>query len=433
MSEKQIYGFETLQIRAGYCPEKHNYASTVPIYQTASFNIGDTDRLKRLKSREEHGFLYTRSGNPTLDILEKRITALEGGTGALAVASGMAAVAYSLLNVAEGGGEIIAVYSIYAGSYNLLKHTLPKLGIKVKWIDDSYDVESFRRAVTNNTKGIFIETIGNPLINLLDIEAIADVAHENDVPLIVDNTFATPYLLKPFDFGADVVVYSSTKAIGGHGSTLGGLIVENNNFNWNNGKFPHFTEPDYKVENKNLIEVFPDIPFTTRIRLHYLSEFGAVLSPFDAFLILEGFESLSVRVEREVKNTQIIVDYLLNHPQVSWVSYPTVHDKRNCNNNQLAEKYFPRGAGSVFSFGFKGEQENINKFLNSLKIFSFLVNVGDSKSLITQPSQTTHSSLEEEDKAKSGAFENALRVSVGLEYVDDLISDLDQAFKKSVE
>ncbi|MBP2032931.1 O-acetylhomoserine (thiol)-lyase [Clostridium algifaecis] len=433
MSEEQTYGFETLQIRAGYDPKKHNYASTVPIYQTASFNIGDTDRLKRLKSKEEHGFFYTRSGNPTLDILEKRITALEGGTGALAVASGMAAVAYSLLNVAEGGGEIIAIHSIYAGSYNLLEHTLPKFGIKVKWIDDPYDTELFRKAITKNAKGIFIETIGNPLINVLDIETIAKIAHENNVPLIVDNTFATSYLLKPFDFGADVVVYSSTKALGGHGSTLGGLIVENGKFNWDNGKFSHFTEPDYKVENKNLLEVFPDTPFTTRVRLHYLSEFGAVLSPFDAFLILEGFETLSVRLEREVENTKIVVNYLLKHPQVCWVSYPDVPDERNHNNRQLAEKYFPKGSGSIFSFGYKGDQEHINKFLNNLKVFSFLVNVGDSKSLITQPSQTTHSSLREEDRIKAGAFDNALRVSIGLENVDDLITDLEQAFKESIK
>ncbi|WP_446899749.1 O-acetylhomoserine aminocarboxypropyltransferase/cysteine synthase family protein [Clostridium sp. LBM24168] len=432
MSEEKDYRFETLQLRAGYKPEEHNYACTVPIYQTASFNIGDTDRLERLKSRRDNGFFYTRSGNPTLSILEKRVAVLEGGTAALAVSSGMAAVAYSLLNAAEGGGEIIAVYSIYAGSYNLLEHTLPRLGIKVKWIDNPFDVESFKNSITENTRCIFIESIGNPLINVIDIETIADIAHEENIPLIVDNTFATPYLLKPFEFGADIVVYSSTKSLAGHGSTLGGLIVENNKFNWNNGKFPHFTEPDYKVENKNLLEVFPDTPFTTRVRLHYLSELGAVLSPFNAFLILQGIETLSVRIDREVENTEKIIDYLLNHPQVSWVSYPAIKDERNYKNKQLSEKYLPRGSGTIFSFGFKGNQESINKFLNSLKVFSFLVNVGDSKSLIVQPSQTTHSSLSEERKTKAGAFENALRVSVGLENVNDLISDLSQAFEKSL-
>ncbi|MCH3963702.1 MAG: O-acetylhomoserine aminocarboxypropyltransferase/cysteine synthase [Clostridium sp.] len=433
MSEEKDYEFETLQLRAGYKPEEHNYACTVPIYQTASFNIGDTDRLQRLKSREENGFFYTRSGNPTLNILEKRITALEGGTAAIAVSSGMAAVAYSLLNAAEGGGEIIAVYSIYAGSYNLLEHTLPKFGVKVKWIENPYDTESFKNAITENTKCIFIESIGNPLINVIDIETIANIAHEENIPLIVDNTFATSYLLKPFEFGADIVVYSSTKSLAGHGSTLGGLIVENNKFDWSSGKFPHFTEPDYKVENKNLLEVFPDAPFTARVRLHYLSELGAVLSPFNAFLILQGIETLSVRIEREVENTEKIIDHLLNHPQVSWVSYPNIKDERNYRNRELSEKYLPKGAGSIFSFGFKGSQEDINKFLNSLKVFSFLVNVGDSKSLVIQPSRTTHSSLSEERREKAGAFENALRVSVGLENVNDLISDLDQAFEKSLQ
>lgn len=433
MSHEINYGFETLQIRGGYDPKKHNYACTVPIYQTASFNLGDTDRLERIKSKEEHGFLYTRSGNPTLDILEKRITALEGGTASLAVVSGMAAVAYSILNLTEGGGEIVAVKSLYAGSYNLLTHTLPKFGIRVNWVEDHGNVESFKRAITENTKGIFIESIGNPLMNILDIENIANIAHEQFIPLVVDNTFATPYLLKPFDFGADIVVYSSTKALGGHGSTIGGLIVESGKFDWGSGKFSHFTEPDYKLDNENLVEKFPEVAFTTRARTHYLSEFGAVLSPFDAFLILEGLESLSIRVEREVRNTHIIVNYLLNHSLVEWVNYPAAPSNINPNNRELVEKYFPKGPGTIFTFGFKGNQNNINKFLNSLKIFSFLVNVGDSKSLIVQPFETTHSSLSEEDKIKAGVFENALRISIGLENVEDLISDLDQAFKKSID
>lgn len=430
MSSEQSYGFETLQIRGGYDPTKHNYASTVPIYQTAAFNIGDTDRLKRLKAKEEQGFFYTRSGNPTLDILEKRIAALEGGTSALAVASGMAAVAYSLLNVAEGGGEIVAVHSLYAGSYNLLEHTLPKLGINVNWVEDPYDIEQFREAITESTKTIFVETIGNPLINVIDIESIAEVAHEREIPLIVDNTFASPYLLKPFDFGADVVVYSSTKTLGGHGSTLAGLIVENGKFNWGNGKFPGFIQEDYKLQNKKFVDEFPDSAFTSKVRLHYLSDFGAVLSPFDAFLIIQGLETLSVRVEREVKNTEAIVEFLSKHPQVSWVSYPTTS---NDKNRELAKKYFHKGAGSILSFGFKGGQESINKFLSSLKVFSFLVNVGDSKSLAVQPVETTHSSLSDENKIKAGVFKEAIRLSIGLENIEDLIGDLKQAFKKSLE
>jgi len=429
MSQEQIYGFETLQVRGGYDPKKHNYASTVPIYQTASFNIGDTDRLNRIKSKEEAGFLYTRSGNPTLDILEKRITALEGGTAAIAVASGMAAVAYSLLNVAEGGGEIVAVHSLYAGSYNLLEHTLPGLGIKVNWVEDPYDIEEFRNAITENTKTIFIEAIGNPLINIIDIEKVAEVAHERGIPLIVDNTFASPYLLKPFEFGADIVVHSSTKVLGGHGSTLAGLVIENGKFNWNNGKFQNFTAPDHKLQGRKIIDEFPSSAFTTKIRLHYLSDFGAVLSPFDAFLIIQGIETLSVRVEREVRNTEAIVKFLVGHPLVSWVSYPTISER----DRELSKKYLSRGAGSVLSFGFKGEQESINKFLSSLKVFSFLVNVGDSKSLAVQPYETTHSSLSEENKIKAGVFKEAIRLSIGIETVEDLIEDLKQAFNKSLD
>ncbi|AJA49432.1 methionine gamma-lyase [Clostridium pasteurianum DSM 525 = ATCC 6013] len=427
MSEKN-YRFETLQLRGGYDPEKHNYASTVPIYQTASFNIGNIERLRRIRNYEEKGFLYSRSGNPTLDVLQQRITALEGGTSAIAVASGMAAVSYALLNVAEGGGEIVAPAALYAGSFNLLKYTLPELNIKVNWVEDPNDPESYRKAITPNTKAIFAETIGNPLINVLDIEKVAEVAHENGIPLIVDNTFPTPYLLKPFDFGADIVVYSSTKALGGHGNTLGGLIVENDKFNWDNGKFPHFTRPDYKAQNKNLYELFPKAVFTTRIRIHYLSNFGAVLSPFDAFLILQGIETLSVRVDREVRNTEEIAKYLSNHPSVSWVSHPSLKDDIN---RGLAEKYLPKGAGSILSFGFNGNQEEIDVFLDSLKVFSFLVNVGDSKSLATQPSETTHGSLTDEDKAKAGAFSNAIRLSIGIENVQDLIEDLEQALAKA--
>lgn len=427
MAEKN-YRFETLQLRGGYDPEQHNYASSVPIYQTASFNIGNVERLRRIRDYEEKGFLYTRSGNPTLDVLQQRITALEGGTAAIAVASGMAAVAYSILNVAEGGGEIVAPAALYAGSFNLLKYTLPELNIKVNWVEDPNDPESYRKAITDNTKAIFAETIGNPLINVLDIERVAEIAHENGIPLIVDNTFPTPYLLRPFDFGADIVVYSSTKALGGHGNSLGGLIVENGKFNWDNGKFPNFTRPDYKAKNKNLYEIFPKSVFTTRVRIHYLSNFGAVLSPFDAFLILQGIETLSVRVDREVKNTEEIAKYLYEHPVVSWVSHPSLNEDAN---NELARKYLPKGAGSILSFGFNGSQEEIDIFFNSLEVFSFLVNVGDSKSLATQPAETTHGSLSDEDKEKAGAFSNAIRLSIGIENVHDLIEDLEQAFAKA--
>lgn len=424
MSDKNLQ-FETLQLRAGYNPLEHNYACAVPIYQTASFNIGDTARHARLKKKEEKGFFYTRSGNPTIDVLEQRIAALEGGTAALAVASGMAAVAYSILNVAEGGGEIVASPALYAGSFNLLKHTLTKFGIKVNWVEESENPESYRKAITPNTKAIFAETIGNPKINVLDIEAVAKIAHENNIPLIVDNTIATPFLLKPFDYGADIVVYSSTKAIAGHGTTLAGLIVENGRFAWDNGKFEHFIAPDYKIDNQSLFNNFPNAVFTTRVRLHYLSEFGAVISPFDSFLVLQGIETLAVRVSQEVKNTEAIVEYLLKHPQVEWVNYPSVNDEKSI---KVYKKYLTKGAGSVLYFGYKGKQREINKFIDSLKVFNFLVNIGDAKSLIIQPYEATHASLSSEDKVKAGVYDNGLRLSVGLENVTDLINDLDQAF-----
>lgn len=427
MSDKNLK-FETLQLRAGYDPLKHNYACAVPIYQTASFNIGDTARAQRLRKNEEKGFFYTRSGNPTTDVLEQRIAALEGGTAALAVASGMAAVTYSILNVVEGGGEIVASPALYAGSFNVLEHTLPNFGIKVNWVDDPDDVESYRKAITPNTKAIFAETIGNPKINVLDIERLAKVAHDNNIPLIVDNTIPTPVLLKPFEYGADIVVYSSTKAIAGHGTTLAGLIVENGKFNWGNGKFSQFTKPDYKVENKNLYEQFPKNAFTARIRLHFLSEFGAVISPFASFLVLQGIETLSVRVKQEVKNTEEIVKYLLKHPQVEWVNYPTVSDDKN---KELSKKYLSDGAGSVLSFGYKGSQEEINRFIDSLEVFNFLVNIGDAKSLIIQPHEATHASLSPDNKAKAGVYSNGLRLSIGLENTDDLITDLAQAFNKA--
>lgn len=426
MSHKE-YGFETLQIRAGYDPKEHNYAAAVPIYQTTAFNFGDTDRLEKIYSLKEGGFYYTRIGNPTSDVLEKRIAALEGGTAAVAVASGMAAITYSLLNVAEGGGEIAAVNTLYSGSFNLFNHILPQFGIKVNWIDDPYDLNSFRKAITPNTRAIFAESIGNPLINVLDIEEVAKIAHENNIPLIIDNTFPTPHLLNPIKYGADIVVHSATKALGGHGTAIGGIIVESGKFNWGNGKFPHFTAPDHSAKNESLYDLVPSSVFTTRIRLRYLSDFGAAISPFNSFLILQGIETLSVRINEEVRTTEKIVKYLSAHPKVSWVNYPGVKGNRN---NKLAEKYLPQGYGTIFTFGFKGSQDDINKFINSLELFSFLANIGDARSLVVQPCVATHGSLSVENRNKAGAFPDAIRLSIGLEKAEDLIADLDQAFSK---
>ena len=429
MSEKD-YGFETLQVRAGYKPENNNYASAVPIYQTTAFNFGDTERLARLYSLEEEVFYYTRIANPTTEVLEKRIAALESGTAALAVASGMAAITYALLNVAERGGEIASVRTLYSGSFNLFNHILPRFGIKVRWIEDIYDIESFRKAITPNTKAIFAETIGNPSISVLDIEQVAKLAHENDIPLIVDNTLASPYLLNPIKFGADIVIHSATKAIGGHGAAIAGVIVESGKFNWGNGKFPQFTELDYNIQNRNLYEVFPSTAFTTRIRFRYLSDFGAAISPFNSFLIIQGIETLSIRVKQEVETTKKIVEYLSKHPKVGWVRYPSLKGDRN---NKLAEKYLSKGCGGIFTFGFKGDQLAINNFIDNLKLFSFVANIGDSKSLIVQPAVATHGTLTVEDRNKSGALPDALRVSIGLENAEDLIADLEQAFEKTLK
>lgn len=427
MSENN-YGFETLQIRAGYKSEEHNYSSAVPIYQTTAFNFGNTDRLGRLYDLQEDGFYYTRIANPTTEVLEKRIASLEGGTAAIAVSSGMAAITYTLLNVAECGGEIAAVRTLYSGSFNLFNHILPKFGIRVRWVEDTNDIEAFRKSITPNTKAIFAETIGNPSISVLDIEEVAKLAHENDIPLIVDNTLATPYLLNPIKYGADIVIHSATKGIGGHGTTLAGVIIEGGKFNWSNGKFPQFTELDYSIQNRKIHEVFPNTAFTARIRFRYLSDFGAVLSPYNSFLILQGIETLSIRVKQEVETSKKIVDYLSKHSKVVWVRYPTVDGERN---KKLAEKYLPKGSGSIFTFGFKGDQIAINKFINNLKLFNFVANIGDSKSLIVQPAVATHGTLSVEDRNKAGAFPEALRVSVGLERAEDLIADLEQAFVKA--
>ncbi|MGA2141105.1 MAG: O-acetylhomoserine aminocarboxypropyltransferase/cysteine synthase family protein [Brevinematales bacterium] len=424
------YKQETVQVRGSYKPGDHNYSAAVPIYQTAAFALGNTDRALRLSNLQEKGFFYTRGGNPTTDILEKRIAELEGGTGALAVGSGMAAVAFSIFNVAEGGGEIAAVRTLYSGSFNLFYHILPRFGIKINWIEDPHRLEDYRKAITPETRAVFIEVIGNPSMDVPDIEEISKIAHENGIPLIADNTFCTPHLLRPIDYGADIVVHSGTKALGGHGSSIAGLIVESGRFNWANGKFPHFTEPDYNLQNRSMTEVVPNLIFTTRIRMHFLNDFGAALSPFNSYLILQGIETLSVRVDRQVENTGKIIRYLLKHPMVSWVDYPLLEGNKNYNN---AKKYFKKGAGSIFTFGFKGNDKTINKFIDSLKLFIFMVNLGDAKSMVIRPYEGTHKSLSPENRLKAGVKPEAIRLSIGLENADDLIEDLEQAFACSIK
>lgn len=427
------YGFDTLKIRAGYDSKEHQYAVAVPIYQTASYDLGSIERAKNLFAFEEPGYLYTRIGNPTLTVLEERISALDKGTGAIALASGMAALSYTLLNLAEGGGRIITTPRLYGGTFDALKQLFPRLGIHVDFVEDSDNPESFRQAIQPDTKGILIESISNPNATILDIEEIAKIAHQNGIPLIVDNTFATPFLLNPFDFGADIVIYSATKTIAGHGTTIGGLVVENGKFNWANGKFPQFQEPVYILRDsetgreRSYLEIAPQFPFTLRIRLTHLNYLGAALSPFDAFLILQGLETLSERVNKQIENTKKIVQYLEKNDRVSWVSHPFARDNKY---KTLADKYLPKGAGSIFSFGFKGSEEEINKFINAIKLFSYHANVGDARSLIINSPKTTHGELRPDELIQAGILPETIRLSIGLEDAKDLIADLEQAFNQ---
>jgi O-acetylhomoserine (thiol)-lyase len=432
MSERKLK-FDTLQVHAGQeSPEGAFRARAVPIYQTTSFVFPDFEKAKAISSVEEFGHDYTRITNPTNEALENRIAALEGGTGALAVGSGSAATAYSILNITHAGDHIVAAETLYGGSFNLFANTLPKHGVSTTFVKPD-DPENFRRAITEKTKAIFIETIGNPGANILDIEKIAKVAADNRIPLIVDNTFATPYLARPIEYGANVVVHSATKFIGGHGTSIGGLIVDGGNFNWaESGKFPDFTTPDQSYSNFVHWDKWGDYPgagniaFVIKARLHYLRDFGAALSPFNAFLFLQGLETLSLRMEKHVSNAKKVAEFLQSHPGVEWVSYPGL---QSSPYYELAKKYLPKGPGAILTFGVKGGFPKAKKVIENLKIFSFLANVGDAKSLVVHPATVTHGQLTEEEQRKAGVKPEQIRLSVGIEEADDLIWDLEQALK----
>ncbi|NLZ47699.1 MAG: homocysteine synthase [Clostridiales bacterium] len=429
MTEKK-YKFDTIQVHGGQKPDPTTGARAVPIYQTTSYVFNDGDHASNLFNLRETGNIYTRITNPTNDVFEQRIAALEGGVGALAVSSGSAAITYSILNIAGTGDEIVAASTLYGGTYNLFANTLPKLGIKTIFVDPD-DPENFRSAITEKTKAIYIETIGNPGINIIDIEKVANIAHENSIPLIVDNTFGTPYLIRPIEYGADIVVHSATKFIGGHGTTLGGVIVDSGKFNWaESGKFPGFTEPDPSYHGLKYYEALGPLAYITKVRVQLLRDTGAAISPFNSFLLLQGLETLSLRVERHVSNTRKIVNYLKEHPAVAWVNYPELEGNKY---KKLAEKYFPKGAGSIFTFGIKGGLEAGKKFINSLELFSLLANVADAKSLVIHPASTTHAQLSEEDQIKAGVTPDLVRLSIGIEDVEDLIADLDQALEKATK
>lgn len=427
MAEERQYRPETLAVHGGQEPDPTTLSRAVPIYQTTSYVFRDTEHAANLFALKEFGNIYTRIMNPTQDVFEKRIAALEGGVGALATASGQAAITYSILNIAKAGDEIVSSSSLYGGTYNLFHYTLPKLGIKVKFVDPS-DPENFRRAITDRTRAVFGEIIGNPKLDVLDLETVAAIAHEAGIPLIVDNTFATPHLCRPFDYGADIVVHSATKFIGGHGTSIGGVIVDSGKFDWTNGKFPELTEPDPSYHGVSYTEAVGPMAYIIKARVQLLRDIGAALSPFNAFMFLQGLETLHLRMERHSENALRVAQYLSEHPLVEWVHYPGLEGHESY---ELAKKYLPKGQGAILTFGIRGGLEAGKRFIDSLKLFSNLANVGDAKSLVIHPASTTHQQLTPEQQQSTGVTPELIRLSVGIEHVEDIIADLDQALQNS--
>ena len=420
------FKFETKQLHAGQQVDPTTKARAVPIYQTTSYVFDDTQEGEDLFALRKPGNIYTRLMNPTNDVFEQRIAALEGGVAALATASGSAAITYAILNIAGAGDHIVAASTLYGGTYNLFATTLPRYGITTTFVDPD-DPANFESAIRENTKALYIETLGNPGINVIDIEKVADIAHKNKIPLIVDNTFGTPYLIRPFEFGADIVVHSATKFIGGHGTSIGGVIVDGGTFDWTNGKFPYFTEPDQSYHGIRFGYDTAPAAFVTRIRVQLMRDTGACLSPFNSFLFIQGLETLSLRVERHVQNARKVAEYLSGHDKVAWVHYPSLKGDKYYG---LAQKYFPKGAGSIFTFGVKGGGAAARKFIDHLELFSNLANVADAKSLVVHPSSSTHQQLSPEEQEKAGVTEDQVRLSIGLENIDDIIEDLEIAFSK---
>jgi O-acetylhomoserine (thiol)-lyase len=421
------WGFDTLALHGGQEVDPYTLSRAVPIYQTTSYLFRDTEHAARLFAVEEEGNIYSRIMNPTVSVFEKRVALLEGGVGALATASGQSAELIAILNIAKEGDEIVSSISLYGGTYNLFAVTLKRLGINVKFVDPS-DPENFRKAITPRTKAIYAETLGNPKLDTLDIERVAHIAHNAGIPLIIDNTIPSPYLVRPIDYGADIVIHSATKFIGGHGTSIGGIIVDSGKFNWQNGKFPEITEPDSTYHGLNYIEKFGASAYIAKARLQLMRDLGACMSPFNAFLFLLGLETLPVRMERHSQNAMKVAEFLKSHPKVSWVNYPGLPDNPYYN---IARKYFRRGLfGAIIGFGVKGGLEAGKKFINNLKLLSHLANIGDAKSLAIHPASTTHAQLTPEEQISAGVTPDFIRLSIGLESVDDIIYDIDQALSK---
>ncbi|ADF37679.1 homocysteine synthase [Priestia megaterium] len=428
MSTKKPFRPETQAIHSGQQLDPATFSRAVPIYQTSSFGFKDTEHAASLFNLSEQGYIYTRIVNPTTDVFEQRIAELEGGVGALGVASGQSATTFSILNIASAGDEIVSASSLYGGTYNLFSSTLPKLGITVKFVNAD-NPENFRNAITSKTKAIYAESVGNPQGNVLDIEAVADIAHEHGIPLIIDNTVPSPYLLRPIDFGADIVVHSATKFLGGHGTAIGGVIVDSGKFDWEaSGKFPDLTTPDPSYHGLVYTEAAGEAAYITKARVQLLRDIGAALSPFNSFLLLQGVETLHLRLERHSENALKVAKFLEQHELVQWVNYAGLPSHPSYS---LAQKYLPKGQGAILTFGVRGGKNAAAKLIDSVQLFSHLANIGDSKSLIIHPASTTHQQLSKYEQKASGVTPELIRLSVGTEAIDDLLEDLDYALKAS--
>ncbi|MBM7565597.1 homocysteine synthase [Paenibacillus sacheonensis] len=428
MSEQRKLSIETLSVHAGQEIDPTTLSRAVPIYQTTSYGFRDTDHAANLFALQEFGNIYTRIMNPTSDVFEKRIAALEGAPAALAVASGSSAITYAILNIAQAGDEIVSANSLYGGTYNLFAHTLPKLGINVAFVDPSAPA-NFEAAITDKTKALYAETIGNPKGDIVDIEAVAAIAHKHGIPLIIDNTFPSPYLCRPIEHGADIVVHSATKFIGGHGTSIGGVVVDSGKFDWkSSGKFPGLTEPDPSYHGVVYMDAVGPIAYIIKMRVQLLRDTGAAISPFNSFLLLQGLETLHLRMDRHCSNALAVAQFLEQHEAVEWVNYPGLPSHPSYD---LAQKYLPKGQGAILTFGIKGGVEAGKKVINAVELFSHLANVGDSKSLIIHPASTTHQQLDEAGQLSAGVSPGMIRLSIGTEGIEDILHDLTQALAAS--
>jgi len=421
------FGIETLCLHAGQIPDSSTGARAAPIYQTTSFVFDSADHAASLFNLQTFGNVYSRISNPTVAVFEERMAAIEGGRSALATATGQAAEMVALLTLCSGGDHIVSASTLYGGTHTLLHVNLRKLGVETTFVDPA-DPENFRKSIKKNTKLLYAETLGNPLINIVDIEALAKIAHEAEIPLVVDNTVPSPYLLRPIEWGADVVVHSATKYIGGHGTTMGGVIVESGKFNWGNGKFPEFTTPSPGYHGVIFHETFGDFGYTMKARMEIMRTFGPALSPMNAWLLLQGLESLHVRMERHCHNALGVANFLKNHPRVAWVNYPGLPDSKYFS---LAKKYFSKGASGLLNFGVKGGAKAGERFIEAAQFMSHLANIGDAKTLIIHPASTTHRQMSDEEQLKAGVTPDMIRMSVGLETLDDILWDIDQALSAS--